>query len=172
VIDGLIAPTLTVSINGALLPLQGPVGRMFLPLARVLTVNPFVPPAFAAMASLPIVTRRLLGSTGSRIDSEGERCYAHLMTNATHAAGALRLMASWNLQPLADALPQWRAPLLLIAADNDRTVPASHSQRVQQAIADASSHCIVLPRLGHLAHEEDAAAVLAPLWPRLGVNRD
>jgi magnesium chelatase accessory protein len=164
VIDRLIAPTLTVSINGAILPLQGPIGRLFLPLARVLTVNPFVPPAFAAMARLPLVARRLLDSTGSRIDAEGERCYAHLMTNATHAAGALRLMASWDLQPLADALPMWRAPLLLIAGADDRTLPASHSQRVAEAIGDASSHCVVLPRLGHLAHEEDAAAVLGPLW--------
>jgi magnesium chelatase accessory protein len=165
VLDGLVAPALTVSINGAILPLQGPVGRLFLPLARMLTVNPFVPPAFAAVASLPIVARRLLGSTGSRIDSEGERCYAHLMANATHVAGALRLMASWDLQPLTDALPQWRAPLLLIAAAQDKTLPASHSQRVQQRVGDASSRCVVLPRLGHLAHEEDAGAVLAPLWP-------
>jgi magnesium chelatase accessory protein len=165
VLDERVAPALTVSINGAILPLQGPVGRLFLPLARVLTVNPFVPSAFAAMARLPVVARRLLDSTGSRIDSEGERCYAHLMTQAAHAAGALRLMASWDLQPLADALPQWRAPLLLVAGEQDRTLPASHSQRVQQRVGNASSHCIVLPRLGHLAHEEDAAAVLAPLWP-------
>jgi magnesium chelatase accessory protein len=112
------------------------------------------------------VARRLIEGTGSRIDSEGLRCYAHLMANATHAAGALRLMASWDLQPLADALPQWRAPLLLIAGESDRTLPASHSQRVQALIGDASSSCVVLPRLGHLAHEEDAAAVLAPLWQR------
>ena len=164
-LDGLVVPRLTVSINGAILPLQGPVGRLFLPLARMLTVNPFVPPAFAAVASLPVVARRLLEGTGSRIDSEGERCYAHLMANATHVAGALRLMASWDLQPLADALPQWRAPLLLIAAEQDRTLPASHSQRARALIGDASSRCVVLPRLGHLAHEEDASAVLAPLWP-------
>ena len=113
---------------------------------------------------MPSSARRLLEGTGSRIDSEGERCYAHLMAQAAHAAGALRLMASWDLQPLADALPAWQAPLLLIAGEQDRTLPASHSQRVQKSIGDASSRCIVLPRLGHLAHEEDAVAVLEPLW--------
>jgi magnesium chelatase accessory protein len=164
VLDGLAAPALTVSIGGAILPLQGPIGRLFMPLARALTVNPFVPPAFAAMARLPSVARRLLASTGSRIDAEGERCYAHLMANATHAAGALRLMASWDLQPLTDDLARWRAPLLLIAGADDRTLPASHSQRVQAIVGDAASRCVVLPRLGHLAHEEDAAAVMAPLW--------
>lgn len=165
-LGGLVAPQLTVSIAGAILPLQGPVGRLFLPLARALTASSLVAPAFAAWARLPSVARRLIEGTGSRIDSQGLRCYAHLMANAAHVAGALRLMASWDLQPLADALPQWRAPLLLIAGESDRTLPASHSQRVQALIGDASSNCVVLPRLGHLAHEEDAAAVLAPLWRR------
>jgi magnesium chelatase accessory protein len=164
VLDGRVAPQLTVSINGAILPLQGPVGRLFLPLARLLTVNPFVPPAFAVVAGLPVVARRLLEGTGSRIDGEGQRCYAHLMANPAHVAGALRLMASWDLQPLRDALPHWCAPLSLIAAEGDRTLPAAYSQRVATLIDDAATRCVVLPRLGHLAHEEDAAAVLAPLW--------
>lgn len=69
-----------------------------------------------------------------------------------------------DLQSLADALPGWRAPLLLIAGEQDRTLLASHSQRVQLLIGAVSSRCVVLPRLGHLAHEE-AAAVLGPLWP-------
>jgi magnesium chelatase accessory protein len=159
-----VAPALTVSINGAILPLQGPVGRLFLPLARALTVNPLVPSLFAVWATVPSVARRLLAGTGSQIDSAGLRCYGELMRNAAHAAGALRLMASWDLQPLADALPAWRAPLLLVAAAGDRTVPASHSQRVHERIG-SGSHCVVLPRLGHLAHEEDAGAVLAELWP-------
>jgi len=164
-LDGLVAPALTVSLNGAILPLQGPVGRMFLPLARLLVVNPFVPPTFALWTRVPGVAQRLLDSTGSRIDELGQRCYAHLMADPTHAAGALQLMASWDLQPLADALPRWRAPLLLVAGAGDRTLPATHSQRVQQVVGDAA-RCAVLPGLGHLAHEEDAPAVLAAL-PRV-----
>jgi magnesium chelatase accessory protein len=163
-LDGLTDAAQTVSINGAILPLQGPVGRLFLPLARLLVVNPLVPPAFAAWTRLPSVAQRLLGSTGSRVDDLGQRCYAHLMADAAHAAGALKLMASWDLQPLADALPRWRAPLLLIAGAGDRTLPASHSQRVQQSVG-AAARCIVLPGLGHLAHEEDAPTVLAALPP-------
>jgi magnesium chelatase accessory protein len=163
-LDGLTDAAQTVSIAGAILPLQGPVGRMFLPLARLLVVNPFVPPAFALATRMPSVAQRLLDSTGSRVDELGRRCYAHLMADAAHAAGALKLMASWDLQPLADALPQWRAPLLLVAGAGDRTLPATHSQRVQQAVG-ASARCVVLPTLGHLAHEEDAQAVLDALPP-------
>jgi magnesium chelatase accessory protein len=167
VLDGQIAPALTVSINGALLPLQGPVGRLFLPLARLLAGNPLVPPVFAAWASLPSMARRLLEGTGSRIDSVGERAYAHLVANAAHASGALRLMASWDLQPLAAALADWKAPLLLIAAAGDRTVPPLESQRVHERVrarTGDASRCVVLQRGGHLVHEEDAPAVFAALW--------
>jgi pimeloyl-ACP methyl ester carboxylesterase len=52
-----------------------------------------------------------------------------------------------------------------VAGAGDRTLPATHSQRVQQVVGDAA-RCAVLPGLGHLAHEEDAPAVLAAL-PRV-----
>jgi magnesium chelatase accessory protein len=146
-----------VSINGAVLPPHGPLARALLPLGRVLAGAPLVAPAFAAWAAWPAVTRRLLDSTGSRIDAEGERCYARLVADRAHTAGALRLMASWELAPLAQALPTLASPLWLIAAANDRTLPPSHAQRVRALLPRA--HCVALPALGHLAHEEDAAAV-------------
>lgn len=167
-LDRVVAPRLIVSINGAMLPLQGPVGRLFLPIARVLAANPLVAPLFAAWAGLPSVTRRLIDSTGSRIDADGERAYAHLVTTASHAAGALRLMASWDLHPLAEALGGAALPpLLLIAGQNDRTLPAQHSQRVAERLGDGASVAI-LPGLGHLAHEERAPAVLAALMSTWG----
>ena len=157
-LDGLIAPDLIVSINGAILPLQGPVGRWFMPIARVMAANPLVPPAFAAWSSLPFVARRLLDSTGSRIDAPGERCYAHLVRDPVHVAGALRLMASWDLPALEPDLPRVRTPLLLISGERDRTLPPSHGARVAKRIPGARG--VLLPYLGHLAHEEDPQAVL------------
>jgi magnesium chelatase accessory protein len=158
-LDRDIRPALLVSVNGAILPLQGPLGRMFLPLARVLAVNPLVAPAFASWAALPRVTRQLLDGTGSRIDAEGERCYAALVSRAAHASGALRLMASWDLAALAADLPQLAVPLLLLAGARDRTLPPSHADRVGALLPGAARE--VLPGLGHLAHEEAADAVLA-----------
>ncbi len=160
-LSGGIAPQLVVSINGAILPLQGALGRMFMPAARLLAASPLVAPAFAAWAALPSVTRRLLDSTGSRIDAEGERCYAHLVADGRHAAGALRLMASWDLDALAHDLPRLTVPLLLMAAEGDRTLSPSHAQRVQAVVSH--SQLVWQPGLGHLSHEEDAAATLAPI---------
>lgn len=158
-LSGGLAPQLIVSINGAILPLQGALGRMFMPAARLLAASPLVAPAFAAWAALPSVTRRLLDSTGSRIDAEGERCYAHLVADGRHAAGALRLMASWDLDALAHDLPRLTVPLLLMAAEGDRTLSPSHAQRVQAVVPH--SQLVWQPGLGHLSHEEDAAATLA-----------
>jgi magnesium chelatase accessory protein len=154
-----IAPRLVVSINGAVLPLQGALGRMFMPAARLLAASPLVAPAFAAWAALPSVARRLLDSTGSRIDAEGERCYAHLVADGRHAAGTLRLMASWDLDALAQDLPRLDLPLLLMAAEGDRTLAPSHALRVQAVLPQA--RVAWQPGLGHLSHEEDAAATLA-----------
>lgn len=154
-----VDPALIVSINGAVLPPQGPVGRLFLPVARLLSGHPWVAPAFAAWASGPGAVQRLLDGTGSHIDAAGERAYAHLVATREHAAGALRLMASWDLAPLEAQLPGLTPPLLLIAAEGDRTLPPSHARRVQARLPAAQ--VVEVPRLGHLAHEEDAAGVAA-----------
>ena len=160
-LDRQVAPAALVSINGALLPLHGLAGRVFSPLARVLAAQPLVPRFFAWRASRPEVLRRLLDSTGSRLDAEGERLYGRLVADAGHAAGALRMMASWDLQPLAQALPKMSMPLHLLAGAQDRTVRPAQSQAVQALVPGASF--ALLPGLGHLAHEEDPAAVLAAM---------
>lgn len=160
-LDDAVSASLIVSVNGALLPIGGAIGRMFLPLARLLSTNPIVVPAFAVWASGRSAARRLLASTGSRIDAEGERCYAHLIADRSHVAGALRLMASWDLAPLQAELPGLSPPLLLLAALGDRTLPPSHAARVHALVPRA--RLLTLPALGHLAHEENAPAVAGPV---------
>lgn len=161
VLDSAVSPGLVASINGALLPMRGPVGRLFQPIARMLSTSPLAAPAFAAWASGPGAARRLLDSTGSRIDPEGERCYARLVADRTHAAGALRLMASWDLRALETELPGLRVPLLLLATLGDRTLPPIHARRALARLPRAT--LVELPGLGHLAHEENAPAILEPL---------
>lgn len=163
---------MVVSINGALLPLQGSAGRLFGPTARLLALQPLVPALFAAWASLPGMTQRLLDGTGSRIDAIGRRCYAHLVSDPRHAAGALRLMASWDLEPLARALPGLERPLWLLSGLDDRMLSPSHARRVQALVPQAT--LVEWPGLGHLAHEEDAARVAAEVrraWSEVGAAR-
>lgn len=157
VLDGLVSPQRVVSLNGALLPLQGWAGQLFLPLARALVKQPLVPRMFSAAASQPVVLQRLLASTGSRLDTPSADAYAQLVAQPKHTANVLRLMASWDLAPLAADLPKLRMALQLIVGTHDRTVNPAQARAVKALVPQATVH--ELPGLGHLAHEEDAAAV-------------
>ena len=158
-LDGQIAPAGLVSLNGAFLPLGGSAGQIFAPLARLLVGMPGLPALFAWRASDPKTVRKLLDGTGSRLDEAGVRFYTRVVRNPSHAAAALRMMASWDLPPVVRDLPSLAPALLLIAGDRDRTIPPRDSARVRDMVPGAE--LVTMPGLGHLAHEEDPAGTAA-----------
>jgi magnesium chelatase accessory protein len=151
-LQGRIAPAGLVSLNGALLPLKGVAGQVFSPLARLFALNPLVPRVFAWHAADKAVVARLLRGTGSRIDAQGAEFYARLARRSGHAGAALMMMANWDLAPLAAALPRLAPRLLLIVGAADRSIPPADAREIARLVPGA--RVIVLPRLGHLAHEE------------------
>lgn len=156
-LDGAIAPTAIVAINGAMLPLQGVAGTVFSPLAKLLAANPLVPKLFSWRASNREVTARLLRSTGSVIDDEGITLYGELMRHPAHAAAALNMMAHWDLPSLQRDLARLQPALMLINGGNDRTVAPSEAARVQRLLPAARIER--LEAYGHLVHEEVADQV-------------
>jgi magnesium chelatase accessory protein len=156
-LDGLIAPTSLISLNGAFLPFTGFAGKVFRPAAQLLAINPLVPRLFANRARDPAVLDRLVGNTGSTLDPEGIALYGRLAGDHRHVQGALGMMAAWDLEPIARDLPQLVCRLLLVVGAFDRTVPPSNARRVQALVPAAS--IVTLERLGHLAHEEAPAKV-------------
>ena len=158
-LDGRIAPRGVVSLNGALLPMGGMAGQVFQPLARVLAGVPLLPEVFAWRARDRGTVRQLLANTGSRVEDEAVRLYGQLVSDPRHAAGALGMMARWDLRPLLADLPRLKVPLLLVAGDNDRAVPPAQSERVRDLVPGARLER--QPGLGHLAHEEDPTAAAA-----------
>jgi magnesium chelatase accessory protein len=152
-----------VSLNGAVMPMSGLAWQWFSPAAKLLAAAPWVPGFFAWRAQDTKVLRRLLDSTGSRVDPVGEALYARLAGNPGHVAGALQMMARWDLDELRRDLPRladpprpW--PVHLIVSEGDTTVPPSVSERARALLPHAT--LARLPRGGHLAHEETPAAVL------------
>jgi magnesium chelatase accessory protein len=144
-----------VSLNGALLPLLGLAGQFFSPLARLLALNPLVPRFFAWRAADAVAVRRLIASTGSTLDAEGEALYRRLVSDPAHVAGALAMMAGWDLDTLQAALPLLSVPLHQVVAECDTTVPPRDAQRVQRLLPAAARGSLTsLTGLGHLAHEE------------------
>jgi magnesium chelatase accessory protein len=157
------APACIISLNGALLPLHGLAGQVFSPLAKLLAANRLVPYLFSKAAADTARVRRLVASTGSSLDEEGLALYGRLVSDPAHVAGALAMMAHWDLHALAVRLPQLRTPVHLLAGEHDRTLPPGHARRVATRLPKAE--LLLLPGLGHLAHEEAPQRVYDLLWP-------
>lgn len=151
-LDQLITPRVIISINGAFVPLGGPAGVLFSPLAKLLARSSYLPRFLSWRGSRPENVARVLDGTGSHVDAAGLDLYARLVRNPKHVAGALVMMGHWDLQAFARDLPRLSTPLALIVAANDRTVPPQQAIEVQERVPNAT--VLTLPGLGHLAHEE------------------
>lgn len=152
-LDGHVAPAAIVSINGALLPFPGLAGRLFPQLARLLFDNTLTPQLFAMQARLPGAVAAFLDrSTASRLDPAGIAFYEMLFRTPGHCAGALGMMAEWDLDALERDLPRLTVPLALITASRDASIPPSVAESVSRRLPGA--RVMRLAGLGHLAHEE------------------
>lgn len=154
VLDHLSEVERMVSINGALKPFDGMPGQLFAPLAKALSTTTLIPSLVSwRAANSDRLATRLLDDTGSRLNREGVTFYGQLLRRKTHVAGALSMMAHWDLRPLWQRLPGLETPLLLLVASQDQTVLPRHGSTANRRIASASFRW--LPELGHLAHEEN-----------------
>jgi magnesium chelatase accessory protein len=151
----LIGPVPMVSLNGALSPMPQHQGALYSLMARLLTNSPATSWIFALQARREKTVDRLLAATGSRIDGDGRKFYGRLMSRPGHVGGALRMMARWNLDDLD--LTQLDAPVTLIVGDKDGMVPPEDATRVDARLPNG--RVVMLPGLGHLAHEEEPAKV-------------
>jgi magnesium chelatase accessory protein len=169
VLDGRCAPRGLVGLNPALLPLPGIAGQLFSPAARWLGGVSLAPRLFARLAGSPAVLDRLLRGTGSSIGDDGRRGYATLVANPGHVAGAIGMMARWDLRALERDLPRLPVPLLAVVGARDTTLPPDEGERVRHVVPGATVE--TLAGLGHLAHEERpdlVATRIAAFAARLG----
>jgi magnesium chelatase accessory protein len=123
----------------------------------MIALNPLVPRLFAWRAGDEATIDGLLRGTGSTLDAEGVALYRLLARNPTHVAGALAMMANWDLPSLERDLPRLQPQLTLVVGDQDGTIPPATALRVQSLLPQAER--IALPGLGHLAHEEQPDTV-------------
>lgn len=166
-LDGAIAPAAVAGLNAALMPIGREHSAFFTGAARLLAGLPFVPRAFAWLASDRGVAERLLRDTGSRLDARGVELYARLLRRPGHLRAALGMMAGWDLRPLLRDLPRLAPPLTLFVGERDRTIPPADAARVRGILP--AVQVVTLPGLGHLAHEE-APARVAGLLEAMGTR--
>lgn len=167
-LDRRIAPRRFVSLNGALLPLGGLRSPLFSPLARLFVSNPLMPRLFAWQASQPATFGRMMEQTGSRLDARGVELYQRLASRPAHVAAALDMMARWDVRTLERDLPRLDVPLLLVSGGRDRMIPPSHADEVRALVPSAD--VLLLPELGHLAHEEQPGRVADIITARCVVD--
>lgn len=153
--SGEIPARTVIGLNAALAPFRGIAGVLFPPLAKVLALNPFVPWMFSRLANSEAQARKLIDSTGSKIDETGHAMYRRLFASPDHVDGALSMMALWDLDPLISGFADLKRPVHLMVGEHDRTVPPDEAMSLAERYPAISAHAI--PALGHLMHEEDPA---------------
>ena len=168
VLDGGMAPNALVAINGAFLPLAGLPGLLFPPVARLMAATPLAPQLFARRRWSPAAVEKLIAGTGSRLDAQGLALYGALLRDPSHAAGALGMMANWDLRTLAADLSRLATPLTMIVGANDRAVPPQDAERVRRLLPASAWPASTIVRIhgaGHLVHEELPGEVVDLLLP-------
>jgi magnesium chelatase accessory protein len=150
-LDHRLAPEALVAFNGAFVPFDG-VLRIFSPVAKFLASTSVAAEIAAARGRDPAAVVRLLRVTGSTLDARGVELYGRLVRSPAHVAGALAMMASWDLQGLLRDLPRLQTPTRLVVGSNDKTVPPAQSDRIAAIVAHGRVER--LAQLGHLGHEE------------------
>ena len=169
VLDAALTPQALVAVNGAFLPLSGLPGLLFPPVARLMAGTRLAPQLFARRGWDRSAVEKLIAGTGSTLDADGLALYGRLVRNAGHAAGALGMMARWDLRPLARDLARLPTPLALITGANDKAVSPGDAGRVRALLPRATSCSVtVVSGAGHLLHEErptEVAALIAAAAP-------
>lgn len=169
-LDGTIAPAGLISLNGAMLPIGGIAGQVFSPLAKFLASTTVASRLFARWAGDREVVDRFIGQTGSVLNADGLALYARLARDPAHAAGALTMMANWDLVPLMRELPALPIPMLLIVGSKDGSISPNDAFRIRNIVPMARVE--TWRGLGHLAHEEQpgrAAEAIIDQAKRWGV---
>lgn len=160
-LDGKLPETRAlVGLNAALRPYPGSGNLLFGSTMKALFWNPVAPRLFARRAAAGMADK-LLDATGSRIAGPGRGYYKRLAADPAHCAGALGMMAGWELEPLYRDLPKLPIPLALLMGEEDRVIPPHHQREVHRRVP--GSTLATFPGLGHVAHEEDPAAHAAAI---------
>jgi magnesium chelatase accessory protein len=140
-----------ISFNGAFYPFAGAFAALFSPIAKLLAINPLLPRVLSGVATTSTVAK-LLRDTGSNISPEGIQLYYDLFKNPKHVAGALGMMAAWDLRDVETWLSRIETDCVFVAGDRDRAVPPATADRAAARCRKAK--VLHVQGFGHLLHEE------------------
>lgn len=162
---GVTMPDRIISLNGALRPFPG-ILRLLAPgIAKTLTFGGLAANVFANAAQNRRRVERLLDQTGGAPDASYIDHYQDLLKCSAHVSSTLAMMANWDLTGIERDLQKLAIPTFFLAGANDTAISPAEAPRL--AHIAASGNAVRLAGLGHLAHEQDPAAVMAALQDAL-----
>lgn len=151
------SPRCVIGINGALRPLAGLAGLAGPTIAKAITVSPLMVSAIARGGRDQERVARLIRSTGSEPSEPYLGIYARLFATPEHVRGTMGMMANWDVSRIESDLERAGCPLVLITGARDQAVSPADAAGLARRFGQVTH--LPLPRLGHLAHEEDPETV-------------
>ncbi len=99
------------------------------------------------------MAKLLIDRSGSNLSPSEIALYQRLWGNHAHMTASIKMLAEWDLIPLAHRLNNLDVPLVLAVGTADRAVSPDDAIKVNKLLPHAK--VVALPGLGHLAHEEE-----------------
>ncbi|MEM7081592.1 MAG: alpha/beta fold hydrolase BchO [Pseudomonadota bacterium] len=152
VLDGYAAPSAIVSINGAFMVFGGVINSVLAPLAGLCSGSRLVTHALARKARDLNAVKRVIASTGSKLDDDSIARYRAVLQKPAHLEATFAMMANWDLGTLRHDMRRNSIPLHLLVATQDGAVEPRQGAIVARECPHATLQ--YLPGLGHVAHEE------------------
>jgi pimeloyl-ACP methyl ester carboxylesterase len=129
----------------------------------------------AKQLSTALLPRRMVeGSLKSvygqpeRVTAEQVDRYFLLTLREGNRRALVERLEQMKLGESAARIPELKLPTLILWGEQDRLIPPENARHFAKDIA--GSQLVMLPGLGHVPHEEDPKASLAPVWGFLGLR--
>ncbi len=160
VVRGLAAPRAIVGFGAALVPPDRTYRDWLAPIVAPIAVSPIVARVAAALGAQSVLSDIVLrAATSTALPVAQRDVYRRLFGESQHVAGALAMMAAWDIPALLAQLPgATLPPVTLVHGSDDAFVPFA-ALRAQVA-ALPSVTVVPWEGAGHLLHEERPEAAV------------
>jgi magnesium chelatase accessory protein len=159
VATGLASPRAIIGFGAALVPPDRVYRDWFAPVIAPIATSPLVARIGAALGAQPALSDLVLGAASSTLPAAQRDAYRALFASPSHVAGALAMMAAWDLAALLDRLATASLPpTTLVHGTRDAFVPLA---ALRTTVASLPAVTIVpWEGAGHLLHEEQPEAAV------------
>jgi magnesium chelatase accessory protein len=159
VASGLASPRAIIGFGAALVPPDRVYREWFAPVIAPIATSSLAARIGAALGAQPALSDLVLGAASSTLPAAQRDAYRALFASPSHVAGALAMMAAWDLAALLDRLAAASLPpTTLVHGTRDAFVPLT---ALRTTVASLPAVTIVpWEGAGHLLHEEQPDAAV------------